>query len=204
MCCGRPIPPATPRLSHASKCLNSVKITDIHLALDPKCRNHVWVKIFSASSQRRSLLNTYYRRYTEFEELCNSCVDGCMSVVRDKNGAVFGCCTSYPWTEKSISVVENGVFVFKVEDDETKIYNLRSGEDIITVTLSDCISVDEVLGTTVFEINSSLEDGFSSSSYSFGSPQLSSESYFDVETIEFYFVVPFRIHELWADRTRRE
>lgn len=198
MSSGRSTSQSTPTLSHTSRCLERVNITHIHRGLPRRCGNLAWLKLFSASSRRRSSLDTYFNRCTDFQELYGHYCEGCVTAVRDTNGAVFGCYTSKPWENVGYVNNDKRSFLFKVQENETNLYNMGHGECAIQDSGSEYISLRDGNGKCVLNITSAVEHGFSWPSQLFHSPKLSSQTNFTIENLEIYFLVPFEICSLLA------
>lgn len=201
--CGRPVPPRTPRLSDSSRCLTSISITDIHKSLQPRYSKYDWLKLFSASTERKGLLQTLHNRSKEFTDLCRNLCACCITVVRDGDGNVFGSCTDVPCGQFEIKVCSPNTFLFKVGGTETQTYDLRGTPATTETSLPICIGLRQPNGVFSFQVYSEIERGSSARTYSFQNPLLSTYSNFAIESLEVYVVVPHDLCQYWSERMKR-
>lgn len=201
--CGRLVPLRTPRLSDDSRCFTSLNITEIHHSIRTCFSEYDWLKLFSASSERKSSLETLYRRGREFMNICETLCGGCITVVRDVEGNVFGCYTKFPWELLENKICHADAFIFKVEEFETKIYKLRSGIRTMQQAYPEYISFQDENGLFPFLIHALIERGSSRPSNSFGNPHLSLYTDFAIEALEVYVIVPHDLCKHWAKRMKR-
>lgn len=203
MHCRRAVPLRSPRLSDDSRCLRYFNIKEIHHSLPINCHQCDWLKLFSVSSESKSELGTLYRRCEELKDFCAHSCKGCITVIKDNKGNVFGSYTTYPWATNQNRIYHKNIFLFRIEGYDTNIYNLSSGRSAVQNGTPERILLKDGMGRFIFYVTSPLESGVSYPSVAFHSPHFSSKANFSIETLEIYAIVPYNVVKDWAYRRNR-